>query len=95
VGSGIVWSEEVSFGFSGVVDVLGGDGTWNWWKSKWEGEVWSEKEKRKREPVEPAVLAPVLELPFRRSSFLAEPPQKRTKKTRLSSLAAALTGIRI
>ncbi|MBI9079738.1 MAG: hypothetical protein JEY79_08360 [Pseudodesulfovibrio sp.] len=29
-----------------------------------------------------------LELPSRRGSFLAEPPQKRTKKTRLSNLAA-------
>jgi hypothetical protein len=53
------------------------------------------EEKRKREPVEPLVLAPGLEMPFRRRHFLLEAEKKVPKETAFTSLAAALTGIRI
>jgi hypothetical protein len=49
-----------------------------------------EKERRrgKREPVEPAVLAPCFEMPFRRRYFLLEAEKKVPKETAFSSLAA-------
>jgi hypothetical protein len=42
-----------------------------------------EEKKKKREPVEPSVLAPSLEMPFRRRHFLLEAEKKVPKETAL------------